>query len=307
MQPLNFAKTNPYVFSKTSFVILFARGGLGNQFFQYVAARQAAPKAIPICIHFGQLESCLSNLNSPKDINLQSLVLRRVFTKLGRLKTTHLAQKYRILGCIAEQRHVVDTSLVYSSGCLPLFAVTDGFFQSESFINIDRIQDYPIRVNLIEKARKWLAMHIDNRETPIFLHIRRGDYVTWPTKSYPAVLPFTWYLHQIRYFLLRNPSAHFVVLSDDWPYVEEFFAGMDFSFSIFRGTSLEDFTLMTQCSGGGIISASTFAWWAAWYGSQIFLNAKYIAPRFWGGWREHRWYPPGIQTSWLEYADVDIK
>ena len=58
---------------------------------------------------------------------------------------------------------------------------------------------------------------------------------------------------------------------------------------------------MPLCYGGGILSPSTFAWWAAFLCQRDFSNPAYIAPRYWIGHRSAKWYPPGIQTDWIQY------
>jgi hypothetical protein len=183
-------------------------------------------------------------------------------------------------------------------------SLLDGFFQDEQLFATASCNDYPLQENLLEPARQWMAHNVTSHGwNPYFLHIRRGDYVRWPTSASPAVLPFQWCKRQMDEIVSADERAHFIVCSDDIPYAEEW-VGSDPRVSLFKGSEIQDFFLMTQCSGGGILSASTFSWWAAWYGRQFYPNARYLAPRYWAGWRQGEWFPATIETSWLEYSDV---
>jgi len=62
-----------------------------------------------------------------------------------------------------------------------------------------------------------------------------------------------------------------------------------------------DLALMKQCSMG-ILSASSFAWWGAWFSIQNEKNYSiYIAPKYWGGHRTRHWYPEGFIFDWITY------
>jgi hypothetical protein len=62
-----------------------------------------------------------------------------------------------------------------------------------------------------------------------------------------------------------------------------------------------DLALMKQCSMG-ILSASSFAWWGAWFSFQNEKNYNiYIAPKYWGGHRTRHWYPEGFIFDWITY------
>lgn len=289
---------------KIKYIIIFEYGRLGNQFFQYLAARSVLPKAQIICIGLHSLFASLDPLACYSHNSNSARLLRRFFTTLGRDSALSLAKHKRTWSLVWEIRSKEGSSLSFSEGIFSSVAVFDGFFQDNSIFDNFSPEQFPLRDKLLLNAREWLELNVIARGfNPYFLHLRRGDYVRWPSTKHPAVLPSKWYQHQIDEIALADKNAHFIVLTDDHPYVEEFFGSCSMV-TIYRGSEIEDFFIMTQCLGGGILSASTFSWWAAWYGNGFFKGSRYIAPHYWAGWRQKKWYPPRIKTSWLEYRPV---
>ena len=291
--------------AKVAYIILFENGRLGNQFFQYLAARSVAPSAKIIYIGFESLLSTLDpSASSCFAPTIEEIFLSKVFGKLGRERALNIANANKAWGVISENFTGNSSSLYLKPGICKDIAILDGFFQDESIFFGASCNEQPLRKDYLRNARQWIIDNIISRgRTPYFLHLRRGDYVRWPTRDHPAVLPFQWYKKQMNKITETDDRAHFIVCTDDHPYAEEYIE-LNPRMSIFKGSEIQDFFLMTQCSGGGILSASTYSWWAAWYGRQFFPHSRYIAPQHWAGWRKGKWYPPAIKTSWLDYKEV---
>lgn len=291
--------------SKLKYIILFENGRLGNQLFQYLAARTAAPSAQIICIGLQSLALTLQPSAQLLSDTKRAGLLKKLFSRLGRNRTLNLAKRSKLWSVISDIRNEDTSSILLTQGLFYEIALLDGFFQDRIIFEKFSSEQFPLRIELMEKARDWIEVNVMSRGfIPYFLHLRRGDYVRWPTGDHPAVLPLQWYEQQMNEIAKADKRAHFVVCTDDRPYVEEML-GSNPLVSIFRGSEIEDFFLMTQCSGGGILSASTFSWWAAWYGKHFFHCSRYIAPQYWAGWRQKQWYPPAIETTWLDYRSVN--
>jgi len=291
---------------KLKYIIIFENGRLGNQFFQYLAARTMAPKAQIICIG---LQNLLVTLQ-PRAHHLAAAskrgsLLKKLFSRLGRSRALKLAKNRKLWSVISEIRDGDNLSIAFAQGLFNKIALLDGFFQDEVIFEKLSSEQCQLRIELLENAREWIEANVISRGlNPYFLHLRRGDYVRWPSSDHPAVLPLQWYEQQMTEIALADKRAHFIVCTDDRPYAEELL-GSSPLVSISRGSEIDDFFLMTQCSGGGILSASTFSWWAAWYGKHFFHCSRYIAPQYWAGWRQKEWYPPPIETTWLDYRSVN--
>jgi hypothetical protein len=94
----------------------------------------------------------------------------------------------------------------------------------------------------------------------------------------------------------------FVVCSDDVEYAQALFARVPDAV-VASGSDVDDFAMMTYC-GAGILSASSYSWWAAYFASRRHADGRFLAPEFWIGHARGEWFPPGIQSSFLEYLSV---
>lgn len=116
-------------------------------------------------------------------------------------------------------------------------------------------------------AVEAMAARIRTGGTSAFVHFRRGDYVRNATFNREiGVLPLAYYTRAMALLRARVPEAKLFVFSDDIDTVErEFQPGG--SVVYVRATepwhSFDKIRLMSLCDHG-IISNSTFAWWAAW-------------------------------------------
>jgi Glycosyl transferase family 11 len=287
-------------------VITFQRGRLGNHLFQYPAMKMFAPDAGIIAVGMDDLVRgfdgvSLSPLSLP--VKGEQGLLWRVKVRL--VTWTTLAMAALRLVSVVDEEESCDG---------PHFRVTRGLFRGITYFRsgwyqLESVADSPggvglqIKQHLADVAERALSSLPGLPHDRYFVHVRRGDYTTFPSVEHPAVLSLAWYRKQMLRVRDRNPDAVFVVTSDDKPYVDEFLGGDPGVFVVHLGV-LEDFAVMAGCLGGGILSASTFAWWAACLARRKNSSAYFVAPRYWVGHGTHTWIPMGIQTSWIEYVDV---
>ena len=114
---------------------------------------------------------------------------------------------------------------------------------------------------------------ISGVESPVALHIRRGDFLRNSANHHNLGLDY--YEKALKYF----PNRNVIVFSDDpeWCKEQELFS--DDRFLIAEGNSnYVDMCLMSQCDDF-IIANSTFSWWGAWLAN----CGKVIAPKKWFG------------------------
>jgi hypothetical protein len=141
-----------------------------------------------------------------------------------------------------------------------------------------------------------------NGKTPLFVHIRRGDYLTYRVNGQPdPSLPVRYYRSALRALLTRVHDPFFFFLGDEPEWLSPLLGHLPHAEVVRREAPL-DLAIMSLCRGG-VISNSTFAWWGAFlcqHGQPI------IAPRFWLGWRSRKWYPPAIRTAMFDTIDVTV-
>lgn len=174
-------------------IFFFEFGRLGNQLFQYVGLRQCFPAHRLIFFGLDDLHTVVENVDAifnPKASIPQWLfnrVLRPVISSMSRL---------HIIGVIQERRRNCSSYSVHSRcGLLwGIYILNPSFFQHESIVKPlgERLS---IRRELIEKAESWLRLNFvrNDRQNLVFVHIRRGDYLSWPNRTSPPVLSLAFY------------------------------------------------------------------------------------------------------------------
>jgi hypothetical protein len=288
-------------------VFFFENGGLGNQIFQYIGLKKTYHNSKIILFGFDSLKNVMEIedviILTSKFYRYQIFknILKNVFKILSflRIITLHKEIQQENNYVISKKRGIFYLIVFFESG----------FFQDNSYkknitINIQ------IKKKLINQATQLLSDIVINNNCNIneivFLHVRRGDYVLWPNSDFPAVLPAFWYLNSMRHFkkILKKPL--FLIFTNDKPYVNEIFAGENICISTLD--EYLDFSLMSLCKYG-ILSASSFSWWASYFSYQSYLNLNhnFIAPKYWIGHRVKKWNPDVFDSKWITFTDVEQK
>ena len=185
----------------------------------------------------------------------------------------------------------------------------DYFTSEKYFSNVSDIirKDYTFKDEILDPCKEI----IDEIENPIFLHVRRGDYLAKP-EAHPAC-PISYYEKALTYF---DKDTSVLVFSDDieWCRGQELFRDDRFMLSEYtekypqtcdtlqgRQQALIpyfDLCMMSLCSGG-IIANSTMSWWGAW----LIKNPTQpiIAPNPWFGLMyKHYNMDDLLPESWIE-------
>jgi Glycosyl transferase family 11 len=284
-------------------MIIFRESGrLGNQLFQYAALKTLCQKEETLLLlgfndlqkTFNGIDAKIINSHSPR---IERAIYYRSYNYLDILSQTNVFT--RIQECNDSSK---SPKLIYNS---PLFNnlkfVGESYFQSESNFDERAISRLQINSELLNFARSLIS-EIAYSNTPIFVHVRRGDYLTWPNANKPAVLEKNYYHNCIDVIKSKIPNPFFIFISDDPFYVKDVFGDMRNSF-ISTFSLHKDFAIMTQCLGG-ILSASSFSWWGAYFSHLQNSDSTFLAPKYWSGHRSGSWYPPFIECKFLQYIDV---
>lgn len=282
-------------------IVFFENGRLGNQLFQYAAIKTAMPGETLCLVGMQSLSQIMDGVDANFLCQKRTLAARAI---------TSLAPA--IMRCIASNK-VIDTlkdsddpfefRIKRKRGLFPWIKYcASGFFQNENYFNAAIVSKLKIREALVHHAKEQLEKISKSDQRRIFVHIRRGDHMTWPSADHPAVLPAYWYRQAMDVMRKRYDNPLFLIFSDDHYYVQDIF-GDSQDVWISRQTEYIDFAMMAQCEDG-ILSASTFAWWAAYFARKLTSSGLFIAPMYWGGHRQRNWHPSAIKTSWITYLPV---
>ncbi len=296
------------------------QGQLGNQMFQYAAARLTAERlGVPLMVHGDLLSQIDPSFFDRGGVAGQ---LGEAFPAVRQSKAGVMLQAWRrtagqkAYGEVSSElfpfmftpRGPKDLGLANSEAYDNRFAaladgtVFYGFFQSERYLKAGRAQVLewytPAAPSLarIDALERSLPAPADQMAC---IHLRRGDYLT--QRDTAADPRLGWALPQSYYdaALARIPKGtRLAVFSDDPDYALKTFGHLDPWIS--RGeTGLVDMMLMARCRYM-IIANSSMSWWSAWLNSRE--DRMVIAPKYHLGIHIGRWVPGDIQVEGWTYV-----
>ena len=254
---------------------LGSNGRLGNQMFQYAGLRGIASHRgfdwlIPRPESYGDSNYGLFDCFEMSSVNEKNF---------GHLNAQSIA---------TGQFHF---SQEFFDNCPDNVNLHDYFQSSKYFSNIeDQIrEDFTFKADILNPCQEIMS----DLESPIFIHVRRGDYVN--SQNAHPVCPVEYYKEALTHF---DDEVPVLVFSDDidWCQEQELFAGDRFMLSEYnerypqscdtndgRQNALIpyfDMCMMTLCSGG-IMANSSMSWWGAWLISNP--TQPIVAPKQWFG------------------------
>ena len=273
-------------------IVVQITGGLGNQMFQYAAAKSLSlhhkvelrldlqsfkreilpelevPRAFELTVfeNFSYTEATLQDI---KSFNSHSWLQKRI----QKILPPHKRKVY------LEKQYPFDKNFYRSNKHIYL----KGHRQTEKYFarhaeEVRRI--YQIKHSAIADVEGF-ASEVRGF-TSVAVHVRRGDYLRLPIiLNWHGVLSKEYYLNALQLIKSKFNNPRFFYFSDDIEWVEKelcsSFPGIIVSNSISK-THLHDFYLMQSCKHQ-IIANSTFSWWAAWMNPNP--EKIVIAPKKW--------------------------
>lgn len=270
-------------------------GGLGNQLFQYAAAKSLSlHHGVPLRIDVSSFHRTdLPELEIPRAFELYNFEgvtdKTTVLSKEENQRIIRFLKKKSFAKFLPHHKRKIYTE--------PFYHFDRNFFQSNSEVLLRgqwQSQQYflphedelkpalRLKQNLIENVKdkgQKLA-----RENTVAVHVRRGDYLRLPIiLDWHGVMPKEYYANAFRE--LNKRCTHYTVcyFTDDPEWVKENL------FPIAEGemisqhlseTQYEDFYLMQNCRHN-VIANSSFSWWAAWLNNHP--DKIVIAPQRWFG------------------------
>lgn len=252
-------------------ILVRITGGLGNQMFQYAAAKYVAEKTdelIYFDTSFYKSPNHIHEVFRLKDFNLEGVSFGR--KRFIPLFYTHWL--FRKIPGIRRYKHsfqldILQDDFIYSIDDLKIENNTfiNGLWHTLFFANEVRSQLLKefTSVNIIDK--RFLSIKYDlNTKSTVSLHVRRNDFVNHQrAKSISGALETDYYSRAMNYFCSSYPDCLFLVFSDDIGWCKENFVGNHFLFVDPFDNPIYDMLLMASCCHN-IMANSTFSWWGAW-------------------------------------------
>lgn len=274
---------------------------LGNQLFQYSVINKRFPGHRLFLFGFEDSERIMTGFRA---IFISREKIPSWLTPHRIRKVLNFLAALLIIGQITETSDDDKYQILIKKGFLwRVFTVESCYFQHESE-TIDLAPDFKVNSQLIEDAQNWIYANSPktNFSDLVFVHVRRGDYLSWPSAENPAALSDSWYKNAIETLSKRLVNPFFLLITDDFSFATKFFGSIE-NLVISNNNADFDFALMTLCNSG-ILSASTFSWWGAWISRNQHLNTgTFVAPKYWIGHSNKQWIPSGFKSDWLTYLD----
>lgn len=276
-------------------IITHLNGGLGNQMFQYAAARRIAEK------NNAEIKFDISALGrellggTPRKYNLHVFdiadnfatkaeidSMKKIgdgFFSLAKKKLGLKISSYEGKSFIAEKHCHFDPEILNLGGNVYL----QGYWQSEKyFSDIEDIirKDFAFKIPPTEANQKM--MDEMNNQNSASLHIRRGDYASdKKTNQFHGMCSLDYYTKGAKLIAEKNPDIRFFIFSDDISWAKENLK-LDFPMTFVDINddehNYEDMRLMSSCKHH-IIANSSFSWWGAWLNQNP--EKIVIAPKRW--------------------------
>ncbi len=265
-------------------------GQLGNQIFEYCNLKKNFPKEKIILIGMSELKT-LYDIKEQNYFKGNSIYIKilRILSK----KIEYFILKSKLFSIIKENKLSKPVVIKGLFNNLK-FSLSDNYFQNnECFAEFEKIKINQKHIKNLKK-KKILEKNITN----IFVHIRRNEYLSYPSKKYPAALDAKWYKSKIRILKKKFKNSKFFIISDDKEYIKKNFKKK--KFHIINSNWINDYTLMSFCDHA-IISASSFSLFASL--SNYHKSKRIIAPKYWLGYQQKKWLPNNIKFHQLRYYD----
>jgi len=278
-------------------IVHFAHGGrFGNQLFAVAFIQKIRRgRERVICSRLGEVLRDMTGLRH--FVNFES---RAAILLIDRIVDPFARRVLVPLGIIGSRIEQSQGLLKARAGLLPVTYVR-GYFQSRECLPRGSTPLLGLRSREEGAARDLLGEA--RGRTPLFVHVRRGDYVTWQVLGKPdPSLPLAYYRRAIAQLSAIVANPFYFYLGDEPEWLSEAFPELPHREVTGRAPA-SDLALMSLCAGG-VISNSSFAWWAAHFCRG---TAPIFAPLYWLGWRSGAWYPPMIETARLSFLPVESR
>lgn len=269
-------------------------GGLGNQMFQYAAARALAiDRKTWVYLDPSFLYEDAKGRWTQRDYALAPFDIKYKFERSGRIKLLRALNGNSTWRKLSDSkfwffpyRNFIEGTAGYDSRLnqYPSNTYLQGYFQSEKYF-MHHAKQIRQDFSFLEPAvgqNADLLKRIQS-ENSVSVHVRRGDYVTLAAaNNFHGTLPLEYYAAASEYISNKaNGKLSFFVFSDDPEWVKGNLKLPGESTYIDwnrEGKGYEDLRLMSTCRHH-VTANSSFSWWGAWLGEN---NDKIVvAPQKW--------------------------
>lgn len=273
-------------------IIVKLSGGLGNQMFQYAAARSLAEKRSTILklditgydhdklrkygLHCFQIKEHLATQTEIGAIRGSQSIFARIKRKVSS-KIVFKGSGYR--RWIFERHFHFDPDILSA----PNDVYLEGCWQSERyFADISDVLRHEFVVRYKPDPQNQKLADLIQCADSVSLHVRRSDYIYDSiTNKTHGTCGKDYYERSVNYIASHISSPNLFIFSDEPQWAKDnlkFDLPKTFVDCNDDSRNYEDLRLMSLCKHN-IIANSSFSWWGAWLNSNA--NKIVVAPKKW--------------------------
>lgn len=272
-------------------VIVRLMGGLGNQMFQYAAARNMAIRnKMEVKLDISALldKSPRENFTF-RDYELEVFNIKSEIASSEEIKrflpetldfNFRIKQKLGFTNVIKEHNHKVSSKYFSNSSECYLW----GYWQNDKYfesVSNQIIQDFTVKDNYYRSSFLEFQHEVQSCNS-VAIHIRRGDYVlNEAINKRHGSCSIDYYLKSIELIKRKVADPKLYIFSDDLEWSKRNIITdlpTTFSENSENKVSFEDMYLMSLCKHN-IIANSSYSWWGAWLNQN--KEKIVIAPNHW--------------------------
>ncbi|WP_332453225.1 alpha-1,2-fucosyltransferase [Chryseobacterium aquaticum] len=276
-------------------------GGLGNQMFQYAAAKALAlHHNEDILIDKRLFASYELHNYSLNHFNIKALFLEEkiVFNPSFSDRVKAVISGKKIFKKYQEDDLSYDESF-FKTPHRNIYL--KGYFQSEKyFIRYEDQIRKEFEITAPLKQQTFDMLNVIGSVNSVSLHIRRGDYVTnSEANAVHGTCDLNYYHRAIDSINKKIENAVFFIFSDDIDWAKQNLKTINKTYFVDfndASTNYEDIKLMSNCKHN-IIANSSFSWWGAWLNRN--KGKIVIAPKKWFNTDAHN-SKDILPESWLK-------
>lgn len=272
-------------------------GGLGNQMFQYAAARALAQRHnTKVILDLTWFDQKFDKNTTPRHYELDAFNLDTTSIKYTGTFPQKVIRKL-LQPSIYNEPHFHFSNRFEK---LPNNIRLEGYFQSEKYFKNIRstlLEDFTWCTPASSQNQKLLNAIMSDDQS-VSVHVRRGDYITNKSaKSFHGLTPIQYYKKAMAIMASKIKSPNLYIFSDDPKWCKSNLRFDHPTVYISHNTQgVEDMRLMKSCRHN-IIANSSFSWWGAWLNEN---NQKIvIGPKAWFAHKESD-TKDIIPKTWLE-------
>lgn len=270
-------------------IIAKLQGGLGNQLFQYAAARALAERyKTTLKVDFSGHKNDIARSFKLSFFNIKTELIARqeIVSFKKRYNQGLIGKLINKLPFQLNRHYFREPHFYYTSKFLELpdNIYLEGYWQSEKyFVSIEEIIKREVVLKKEYEVPNKEVLDTINQTNSVSLHVRRGDYVANPTTlKMHGICTEEYYRQAIVYIKERVANPYFFIFSDDPEWVKNNLK-LTNQYRIVSSegyTDYQELSLMSQCKHH-IIANSSFSWWGARLGKNP--EKIVIAPQKWFG------------------------